>query len=295
MKEEITKAYMHEGGDVVKRNIAAIDEAASAIVAVAVPAGWAAADAPEPKPYGWQLSGVESPLASFVRKVAGPCLALEGGSLPVSLFRADGRMPMGTTAFEKRGIALAVPAWNPEKCVQCTECSLVCPHAAIRPYLLSDAELSQAPEGMATIPFREGTARGLHYRIQNFTLDCTGCGSCATICPGHALTMTPVAGIKDAQAPYLEYCSEKVSLKTAGLPRFTINGSQMHRPLMQFSGACAGCGQTPYVKLLTQLFGERMLVANATGVLLGVGRQLPEQRILHSRRRSRAGMGQLPV
>lgn len=265
MKEEITKAYMHEGGDVVKRNIAAIDEAASAIVAVAVPAGWAAADAPEPKPYGWQLSGVESPLASFVRKVAGPCLALEGGSLPVSLFRADGRMPMGTTAFEKRGIALAVPAWNPEKCVQCTECSLVCPHAAIRPYLLSDAELSQAPEGMATIPFREGTARGLHYRIQNFTLDCTGCGSCATICPGHALTMTPVAGIKDAQAPYLEYCSEKVSLKTAGLPRFTINGSQMHRPLMQFSGACAGCGQTPYVKLLTQLFGERMLVANATG------------------------------
>lgn len=265
LKEEISKVYLHEGGDMVKRNLMAIEEAVNAAVAVPVPAGWADATTPADSPYAPQLAGKDTPLASFVRKVAGPCLALEGNILPVSMFRADGRMPMGTTAFEKRGIALAVPKWDPAKCVQCTECSFVCPHAAIRPYLLSDEELAGAPQGMETIPFKEGKVSGLHYRIQPFTLDCTGCGSCAVICPGKALTMTPIDEMKASQAPGLEYCTEKVTLKIAGLPRFTINGSQMHRPLMEFSGACAGCGQTPYVKLLTQLFGERMIIANATG------------------------------
>lgn len=265
LKDEVSEQYLHEGGDVVKRNLQAIAGATDVIVKVEVPSSWAQATVPVAPVYAPQLAGVDSPLASFVRKVAGPCLALKGNSLPVSLFRADGHMPMGTTAYEKRGIALVVPKWNPDKCVQCTECSFVCPHAAIRPYLLDSAEMAVAPQGMEAIPFKEGKTAGLHYRIQNYTLDCTGCGSCATICPGKALTMTPIGEMKEEQAPFLEYCREKVTLKTAGLPRFTINGSQMHRPLMEFSGACAGCGQTPYVKLLTQLFGERMIVANATG------------------------------
>ena len=265
LKKEISAQYIHEGGDVVQRNLQAIAGAADVIVKVDVPESWAVATVPAAPVYAPRLAGVDSPLASFVTKIAGPCMGLKGGALPVSLFRADGHMPMGTTAYEKRGIALVVPKWNPAKCVQCTECSFVCPHAAIRPYLLDDAELAASPQGMETIPFKEGTGKGLHYRIQNYTLDCTGCGSCATICPGKALTMTPIGEMKAAQAPYLDYCREKVTLKTAGLPRFTINGSQMHRPLLEFSGACAGCGQTPYVKLLTQLFGERMIVANATG------------------------------
>ncbi len=265
LKKRITRVYIHEGGEVVDKNIKAVDMAVDAAVEVDVPAEWASASEPVLKPYGWQLGDEQSPLADFVRKIAGPCLKLEGDSLPVSLFRADGHMPMGTTAFEKRGIALRVPRWISEKCVQCTECSFVCPHAAIRPYLLDENELESAPQGISTIQFKEGDVEGLHYRIQNFTEDCTGCGSCATICPGKALEMVPIGEEISVQAPFLDYCETKVSLKTAGLPRFTVNGSQMHRPLMQFSGACAGCGETPYVKLLTQLFGERMLVANATG------------------------------
>ncbi len=174
-------------------------------------------------------------------------------------------MPMGTTAYEKRRIANNIPAWTAEKCVQCTECSLVCPHAAIRPYLLSETELSGAPADMTTAAAHGNTLKPYRYRIQVYPEDCTGCGSCAVICPGKALDMVPIDSIIDRQITMLDYIRQHVSVKDNLLPRTTINGSQFHQPMLQFSGACAGCGETPYVKLLTQLFGERMLIANATG------------------------------
>ncbi|MDE7119685.1 MAG: 2-oxoacid:acceptor oxidoreductase family protein, partial [Muribaculaceae bacterium] len=266
LKEQIKQAYMHEGGEIVDKNIAVVDQAAASIVEVSVPESWADAREPVVKPYGWQLKADARPeLAAFVRDIAGPCISRRGDSIPVSKFAADGHMPMGTTAFEKRRIAVNVPRWISEKCVQCTECSFVCPHAAIRPFLLSADEKAAAPEGLATIPFKEGKIPGLSYRIQNFSEDCTGCGSCATVCPGHALEMTPAAPEIEKNMPLVDYCLDHITPKTAGLPRFTLNGSQMHKPLLEFSGACAGCGETPYVKLLTQLFGERLLIANATG------------------------------
>ncbi|MDE6528984.1 MAG: 4Fe-4S dicluster domain-containing protein, partial [Muribaculaceae bacterium] len=206
------------------------------------------------------------PTQEFFRMVSEPCNRLEGDSLPVSAFTPDGRMPMGTTAYEKRRIAINVPEWDPEKCVECTECSLVCAHAAIRPFLLDDGEMAKAPAALQT---RQGEGaealRPLHYRIQVYPEDCTGCSSCATICPGHALTMKPVDGQLASQLPLLDFVEKNVTVKNSLVPRFTINGSQFNQPLLQFSGACAGCGETPYVKLLTQLFGERMIIANATG------------------------------
>lgn len=266
LKAMVKTTYGHEGAEVVNRNFEAIDKAAASLVKVDVPDSWADASAPVPKPYGWQLRpDAPKPLADFVRNIAGPCLSRKGDGLPVSLFAPDGHIPPGTTAFEKRRIAIRVPHWDATKCVQCTDCSFVCPHAAIRPFLLDSDEKAKAPEQLTTIDFKEGTAKGLQYRIQVFTEDCAGCASCATICPGHALSMLPAEKERQEQIPLLDYCLENVKAKTVGIPRFTVNGSQLHQPLMQFSGACAGCGETPYVKLLTQLFGERLVIANATG------------------------------
>lgn len=268
LKKEITAAYMHEGGDVVSKNLKAVDMAVARLRRVEVPAEWG--DAVPVAAAGSQAgNGVPGSADKFFRMISEPCLRLEGDSLPVSVFAPDGHMPMGTTAFEKRGIAVNVPEWDPEKCVQCTECSLVCAHAAIRPYLLDNTESASAPDEMVSVQSslsgKVPGAAGMRYRIQVYPQDCTGCSSCATICPGHALTMKPIASQLDTQARYLDYIQKNVSLKSGILPRFTINGSQFQQPLLQFSGACAGCGETPYVKLLTQLFGERMLIANATG------------------------------
>lgn len=262
IKDRIARTYMHEGGAVVDSNNKAVDMAAATITPIDYPADeWLnATDGPASVP------AFHRKAPEFVLKVARPCLALEGDSLPVSALTPDGTMPPGSTAFEKRTIALRIPQWNVEKCIECTECSLVCPHAAIRPYLLDAEELEGAPEGFTS---KQSTTqkplRPYHFRIQVYPRDCTGCGSCATICPGHALTMVPLASQLDEQEKMLAYVVENVSIKDNLIPRTTINGSQLVQPLMQFSGACAGCGETPYVKLLTQLFGERMVVANATG------------------------------
>ena len=258
LNDYITRLYKHEGGEVVKNNIAAITEAADAITEVAVPAEWK--DAQDPAP----AADADADLPEFVRNVARPCGELRGNDLPVSLFAPDGSLPMGTTAYEKRTIADYVPEWDFEKCVECTECSISCSHAAIRPFLLDAKELAAAPEGLTSKP-GHGKLSALNFRIQTYPRDCTGCASCATVCPGHALTMRPIKTQIDAQQPLLDYCVEKVTEKTGIVPRATINGSQFHQPLMQFSGACGGCGETPYVKLLTQLMGERMIIANATG------------------------------
>lgn len=256
-KALVSSTYMHEGGDVVKCNLAAIDAAVAAVTPIDYPASWASAtDAPAPD---------ETGVPEFVSKIARPCNRLEGNSLPVSLFTPDGTMPMGTTAYEKRRIANNIPAWDSQKCVQCTRCSLVCSHAAIRPYLLTDAEKVGAPAGFVTVEAHAPALKGLNYRIQVYPDDCTGCGSCATVCPGKALDMVPIATIRDQQATMLDYAENHVSLKENLMPRDSVIGSQLRQPLMQFSGACGGCGETPYVKLITQLFGERMLIANATG------------------------------
>ncbi len=256
-KQLVSSTYMHEGGDVVKCNLAAIDAAVAAITPIDYPASWATAtDAPETDAQA---------VPEFVSKVARPCNKLEGNALPVSVFTPDGTMPMGTTAYEKRRIANNIPAWTSSKCVQCTQCSLVCSHAAIRPYLLTEEEKAGAPAGFDAVPAHAPALKGLYYRIQVYPEDCTGCGSCATICPGKALEMVPIDTICDEQVKMLDYVTGHVTLKDNLMPRESVIGSQLQQPLMQFSGACAGCGETPYVKLLTQLFGERMLIANATG------------------------------
>lgn len=267
LKKEITAAYMHEGGDVVQKNLQAVDMAVEALRKVDVPAEWGSLSRiTSSATAAFSQQDAMLTAIGFFKHVSEPCIRLEGNALPVSAFTPDGRMPMGTTAYEKRRIAIDVPEWNPDKCVECTECSLVCAHAAIRPFLLDADEMSKAPAGLATRP-GEGaeTLKPLRYRIQVYPEDCTGCSSCATICPGHALTMMPVEGQVDEQAPLLDFVEKNVSVKNNLVSRFTVNGSQFNQPLLQFSGACAGCGETPYVKLLTQLFGERMIIANATG------------------------------
>lgn len=256
LKDLIASTYKHEGGEVVQNNLAAIEAAAEAITPIVYPENWGlAAEKPEDH-QDWP---------EYIKKIASPCMKLEGDDLPVSAFTPDGIMPMGTTAYEKRRIAINIPEWDVEKCVECTLCSYVCPHATIRPYLLDTAEKQNAPEDMTSKAARYKELEGLQWRIQVYPEDCTGCGSCSVICPGHALTMKPLDSQIETQIPLLNYAQQHITLKDNLLPRNTIAGSQMHQPLLQFSGACAGCGETPYVKLLTQLMGERLLIANATG------------------------------
>ncbi len=256
LKELVSKTYMHEGGAVVSANLAAIDKAVSAIREIPVPASWAdASDAAK------QEDATKVP--AFISQVAVPCDNLKGDELPVSLFNPEGNLPMGTTAYEKRKIAIDIPRWDPSKCIQCTICSTVCSHAAIRPYLLDEKEQAACPSDVATIPAKG--VEGYTYRIQVYPADCTGCGSCATMCPGKALDMVPLYPELTQEEPRWKWVTENVSEKPDLFPRFTVKGAQLHRPLLQFSGACGGCGETPYVKLLTQLFGERLVIANATG------------------------------
>ncbi|MEF2229808.1 MAG: thiamine pyrophosphate-dependent enzyme, partial [Pseudodesulfovibrio sp.] len=194
-----------------------------------------------------------------------PVLAQKGDTLPVSAFSKDGTMPVGTARFEKRGVAINVPEWIADNCIQCNQCAFVCPHSALRPVLVADEDLKNAPAAFRAVEAKGKDVKGLNYRLQVDVLDCLGCGNCADICPAKdkALVMKPLATQADAQAPNWDFA--------LGLPfrnafkRDTVKGSQFRQSLMEFSGACSGCGETPYVKVLTQLFGERMLIANATG------------------------------
>lgn len=265
LSDQIRTTYIHEGGEVVEKNLKAISLAVPALREVNYNEidGWESEEekkTPRPVRYAnpWQKD--------FIEKIHSACIHGEGNSLPVSVFTPDGSMPAGTTAFEHRRIATRVPVWDAEKCVECTECSLVCPHAAIRPFLLTPAEAAKAPEGFTTKAAHGAPAlEGLRFRIQNYPEDCLGCSSCSLICPGHALTMTPVEEVMDTQVPLLEWAQENVSVKDNLIPPVTVNGSQLQTPCLEFSGACAGCGETPYIKLLTQLFGKRLIIANATG------------------------------
>ena len=263
LRAEIRQTYMHEGQAVVDKNLAALDMAKEAVMQIKIPQSWedtATIGSPTPET---KIDPLD--LKSFVSGIADVCDRLEGDSLPVSAFTPDGSMPLGATAFEKRRIALSIPRWDADKCVECALCSFVCPHAAIRPFLPDDDQIRQAPEGFASRPAKGIPGSPLHWRIQVFPEDCVGCGSCVEVCPARALSLTPATAEIPVQIPMLDFCLEKVGCRPGLLPRFTVRGSQMYQPLLQFSGACGGCGETPYVKLLTQLFGERMVIANATG------------------------------
>jgi pyruvate-ferredoxin/flavodoxin oxidoreductase len=255
MKQYAKKTYGKKGDAVVKKNWDAIDIAISGLREVKVPAEWAnATTGAEPM----HVKG-DKYFEEFIK----PVLAQEGDKLPVSKIAADGTCPTGTTKYEKRGIAVKVPCWDVTKCVQCNQCSLVCPHAAIRPYLI-DADAAK-PETFVTKKANGKNFAGKEYRIQISPLDCTGCGNCVDVCLGKCLTMEPLAEQKAEQEANWEFAQTLPEVDPAILNKTIAKDSQFLKPLFEFSGACAGCGETPYVKLVTQLFGDRMMIANATG------------------------------
>ena len=269
MKDAARKSYASKGDAVVAKNVAAIDEGAQKCVEVAVPASWA--DAPLDEPAD------QANVPAVVENILRPVNAQKGDSLPVSAFAGyeDGVIDMGLTAYEKRGIAVKTPAWNAEACIQCNRCAFVCPHAAIRPYLLDQNEAQNAPEGFTTVALKGGKnlPEGTRYAIQVSQFDCTSCGSCADVCPAGALDMQP-AQLTD-QARKLWDFGLTLSDKDGAFDPYTVKGSQFKQPLLEFSAACAGCGETPYAKLLTQLFGDRVYWANATGCSQAWGAPYP--------------------
>ena len=269
MKDAARKSYARKGDAVVAKNVAAIEEGAQKCVEVAVPASWA--DAPLDE------NAAEANVPAVVENILRPVNAQKGDDLPVSAFAGyeDGVIDMGLTAYEKRGIAVKTPAWNAEACIQCNRCAFVCPHAAIRPYLLDQDEAQNAPEGFTTVALKGGKnlPGGTHYAIQVSQFDCTSCGSCADVCPAGALDMQP-AKLTD-QARKLWDFGLTISDKDGAFDSYTVKGSQFKQPLLEFSAACAGCGETPYAKLLTQLFGDRVYWANATGCSQAWGSPFP--------------------
>ncbi|MFT9494484.1 pyruvate:ferredoxin (flavodoxin) oxidoreductase [Anaerosolibacter sp.] len=260
LKDAVVKSYGKKGDTIVEMNQAAVDKGIDALVKIDVPASWANVAEDE------AAATIEAP--DFIKNVLIPMNRQEGDSLPVSTFvgREDGHFPMGTSAYEKRGIAVNVPEWQIDKCIQCNQCSFVCPHAAIRPILVNGDEMKNAPEGFKTLKAMGKGFEGLEYRMQVSTLDCTGCGNCADICPAKesALVMKPIETQVDVEVPNWNY-STTVKIKDDLMPLTTLKGSQFAQPLLEFSGACAGCGETPYAKVITQLYGDRMMIANATG------------------------------
>ena len=267
MKDAATASYGKKGEHIVKMNHDAIDRGAQDVVKVDYPASWANAQDTD---LTVKAEGGREDVLKYVNTIQNPINAFEGSKLPVSAFKdyVNGVLPLGSSAYEKRGIAIDVPNWNPENCIQCNFCSYVCPHAVIRPVAMTDEELKNAPEGTLSAPMT-GVA-GMNFVMTVSALDCTGCGSCANVCPGKkgnkALVMTPLDQMVEKQAGfnYGQTVSEKPELLEKFKPT-TVKGSQFKQPLLEFSGACAGCGETPYAKLVTQLFGDRMYIANATG------------------------------
>ncbi|MEE1087128.1 MAG: pyruvate:ferredoxin (flavodoxin) oxidoreductase [Schaedlerella sp.] len=269
IKDATRKTYFAKGDDVVARNVAAIDAGAAELVKVNVPTSWA--DATD------EAASTKENVPEVVEKLLKPINKQKGDDLPVSAFKdyEDGHIDMGLTAFEKRGIALKIPVWESSKCIQCNKCALVCPHAVIRPYLLNDEEKANAPEGFETIPASGKAAHGLHFSMQISTYDCTGCGSCVACCPAKetALSMEPVT-LEESQKTLWNY-GLSISDKGDLFSPYSVKGSQFRQPLIEFSAACAGCGETPYAKLLTQLYGDRVYWANATGCSQAWGAPMP--------------------
>ena len=257
VKEAIKKTYGKKGDKVVQMNIDAVDKTLGALVKIDVPDTWATA--------GHEVY-MEKDEPEFVTEVMRPMLAQQGDELPVSAMPPDGIFPTATTRYEKRGVAINVPEWQAEECIQCNQCAFVCPHAVIRPVLAREEDLENAPADFLTVEAKGKELKGLRFRIQISPLDCTGCGNCAQVCPAKkkALIMKPLGTQKEVQVPNHAF-STTLPLLDDVMPATSVKGSQFRQPLFEFSGACPGCGETPYVKLVTQLFGDRMLIANATG------------------------------
>ena len=261
MKDAATKSYMKKGQDVVDTNHRAIDAGATAYVKIDVPAAWAdAADKAETV----ELAG-KPELVKMVSSIMEPVGRMDGDSLPVSAFtdHVDGQFELGASAYEKRGIAVTVPTWDASTCIQCNQCAFVCPHATIRPFALTEEEAAAAPEKTTLIPAKGKAAAGLQYTLAISPLDCMGCNVCVVQCPTNSLSMAPAEG-ELVQQEVFDYCVAEVSDKPE-IQDATVKGSQFKQPLLEFSGACAGCAQTAYARLVTQLFGDRMYISNATG------------------------------
>ncbi len=258
LKDAIKKSYSKKGMNIVEMNWKAVDIALDNLKEIDYPEDWAnARDECEKK----------EPRPDFIRNVADVMNAQQGHKLPVSAFTEAGIFPPETTKYEKRGIAFEVPEWDSEFCIQCNQCAYVCPHAVIRPYLVTKDEAAKAPKGYVGLKaMGKDLEEGMEFHIQVSVLDCVGCGNCADICPapkGKALNMKPLSS-QESQIPLHKYMAT-LPIRTGGMSKYTLKGSQFRQPLLEFSGACAGCGETPYVKLMTQLFGDRMMIANATG------------------------------
>lgn len=260
LKEFVLKTYGRKGEEIVKLNYQAIDKALEGLVKVHVPDSWG----------NEELADVEiKDEPEFIKRIQKPMARLDGDDLPTSVFVGieDGTFPLGVTAYEKRGIAVMVPQWQTENCIQCNQCSFVCPHAVIRPFLLDEEEKRKAP---STFETKRAVGKGLEnleFRIQVSPLDCTGCGNCADICPAKdkALVMVDADKEIERQKDNWEYAANNITYKDNLMPKTTLKGSQFAKPLLEFHGACAGCGESAYLILATQLFGDRMMIANATG------------------------------
>ena len=262
MKDAATHSYLKKGQDVVDMNHKAIDAGATAYKKFEVPASWATAEDVKKE------SGHTGPakLVDMVNKILDPVDRMDGDSLPVSAFEAhvDGTFELGAAAYEKRGVAVSVPAWDATKCIQCNQCSFVCPHATIRPYALTEEEAKNAPEAAKIVDIKAGKGKGVYkFAIAVSPLDCMGCGVCAKICPVGALTMVPQEQ-EAAQQDVFNYMVANIAAKE-DVADLTVKGSQFKKPLLEFSGSCAGCAETSYARLITQLFGDRMYISNATG------------------------------
>jgi len=260
IKESIQKMYGKKGQDIVNMNYAAVDRAIGALIKVDVPESWK------------HLADEEAPVKDypdFIRNILIPMARQEGDGLPVSAFKGmeDGSFPSGTTAYEKRGIAPQIPQWQIEKCIQCNQCSYICPHSTIRPFLLNEEESNRKPETFETKKAVGKGLENLYYRIQVSPLDCTGCGNCADVCPakGKALIMQPAEQEIENQADNWEFAMTVTSKGHLVTNKYTVKESQFRRPYLEFNGACPGCGESEYIRLLTQLFGDRMMISNATG------------------------------
>ena len=261
MKDAATKSYLKKGQAVVDMNHKAIDAGATAFVKIDVPADWADAAGDVAAP---ELEG-KPELVKQVREIMEPVGRMDGDSLPVSAFvgHEDGQFEQGASAFEKRGVAVSVPKWESSTCIQCNQCSFVCPHATIRPYALTDEEIAAAPENLVAIPMKGKLKDTYRYTLAISPLDCMGCGVCIGVCPTDSLSMVGAEG-ELAEQDVFDYCVEKVADKPE-VQDNSVKGSQFKQPLLEFSGACAGCAETSYARLVTQLFGDRMFISNATG------------------------------
>ncbi len=262
MKEAAERSYAKKGMDVVEKNWNAIDAGATAYVKIDVPASWAdAVDAPADDNLAGNADTIE-----LVKNILTPVNKMDGDSLPVSAFEkyVDGQFALGASAYEKRGVAVTVPLWEETKCIQCNNCAYVCPHATIRPFALTEAEAAKAPKGSKIVPVKAGKGKGVYsYTMAVSPLDCMGCGVCVGVCPTNAITMVPQESQLEQQEVF-NYMVSEVSEK-AEIQDNTVKGSQFKQPLLEFSGSCAGCAETSYARLVTQLFGDRMYISNATG------------------------------